>query len=61
MKRNDLDMKLWKYNKVTGLWDYVRNVTTENKNQWLEVFEKAEPKENFKLCRNKPNYILTSI
>lgn len=54
-------MKLWKYNKVTGLWDYVRNVTTENKNQWLEVFEKAEPKENFKLCRNKPNYILTSI
>ena len=47
-------MKLWKYNKITGYWIYIRSVTEETREQWLSIFQKDEPNEIFKLSKSKP-------
>lgn len=45
---------LWKYNKITGFWSHIRNVSPETKNDWLRVHMKDEPDEHFVVSRNKP-------
>jgi hypothetical protein len=47
-------LKLWKYNTITGYWNYVRDVTEETKKDWLDVFQKDEPSAIFKVLKNKP-------
>jgi hypothetical protein len=47
-------MTLWKYNKVTGYWVYVRGVTPETKKQWLDIYMQDEPDEMFKVSNHKP-------
>lgn len=47
-------MKLWKYNKITGLWQFVRSVTADNKDQWLQAFKHYEPMEIFVISQRKP-------
>ena len=51
-------MKLWKYNKTTGLWNYVRSVTEDTKDQWLNIFQKDEPSEYFKIATRKPKQVM---
>lgn len=46
---------LWRYNKTTGFWEWVRSCDTALSKQWLEVFKKDEPKAFFKLAKNRPN------
>ena len=48
-------LRLWKWGKITGLWRVERTVTEETAQDWLKVFEKLEPKEYFKLSKNKPS------
>jgi hypothetical protein len=45
---------LWKYNKRTGYWEHQRECELETAQRWLEVFQKDEPEELFKLSKNKP-------
>jgi hypothetical protein len=47
-------MTLWKYNKITGFWVSVRNVTPETQEEWLNIFMKDEPNETFKVSKHKP-------
>ena len=47
-------MRLWKYNKITGLWNVVRSVTTESAGEWLKVWQKDEPQETFVVLSRKP-------
>jgi hypothetical protein len=47
-------MKLWKYNKITGYWMYIRDVSEYNKSTWLYIYQKDEPNEKFKISKNKP-------
>jgi hypothetical protein len=47
-------MTLWKYNKVTGYWVYVRGVTPETQKQWLDIYMQDEPDEMFKVSNHKP-------
>lgn len=47
-------MKLWEFNKITGYWIFVRNVTPETKIQWLNIFKKDNPDGIYKVCKNKP-------
>jgi len=46
---------LWKYNRVTGYWDHQRGCAPETAQQWLEVFQRDEPQESFKLSRKRPS------
>jgi len=46
---------LWKYNKITGYWNLERQCAAETADQWLEVFQKDEPDEIFKLSLRKPS------
>ncbi len=46
---------LWKFNKVTGYWVYQRTCSEEEGSQWLKIFKSDEPKESFKLSKNKPS------
>ncbi|MGM1044853.1 MAG: hypothetical protein ACQEXX_01765 [Bacillota bacterium] len=50
-------MKLWRYNNITGYWDYVRDVTEETKKQWTVIFQKDEPNAIFKVSKSKPKTI----
>lgn len=45
---------LWKYNKTTGYWVLVRMCDNNTASQWLNVWQKDEPNEEFKLSKNKP-------
>ena len=47
-------IRLWKYNRVTGLWDYQRTVTPETADQWLAIFTRNAPRETFVLSRKMP-------
>lgn len=47
-------IKLWKYNRVTGLWDYQRTCEPGTGRDWLAVFRKDEPSETFILGTRKP-------
>jgi hypothetical protein len=47
-------MSLWKYNKTTGYWVYVRGVTPETQKQWLDIYMQDEPDEMFKVSNHKP-------
>lgn len=60
MRVSTKGLKLFKYNKNTGIWDYVRSVTKENANQWLSVFSKDEPSETFKLSKYPPKMRIKS-
>jgi hypothetical protein len=48
-------MKLWKYNRITGLWDFQRAVSPETADSWLAVFQKDQPQEYFRVSKNKPS------
>lgn len=45
---------LWKYNRITGLWDHQRTCAENTAQQWLEVFSKDEPHETFTLAKHRP-------
>lgn len=47
-------MKLWKLNKTTGYWQYVRDCDKQTAAQWLAIFQKDEPTEQFKISARKP-------
>lgn len=47
-------LSLWKYNKRTGYYDHVRNVTDETSAEWLRTFKEDEPGEDFKVSPKRP-------
>lgn len=47
--------KLWKYNKLTGYWVFIRECNIDTAKNWLEIFSNDEPKEKFMLSRKNPN------
>lgn len=47
-------MKLWKYNKRSGYYDLQRDVSESNANEWLNLFQKDEPNEEFVLSVKRP-------
>jgi len=47
-------MKLWKLNRITGYWQYVRDCEPATAAQWLAIFQQDEPDEQFKLSTRKP-------
>jgi hypothetical protein len=47
-------MRLWRYNRITGLWDYQRSCDEETAQQWLGVFRRDEPDETFALAKHRP-------
>lgn len=49
------ETKLWEYNPVTGYWTFIKSVSSENANQWLNIFKSDEPKKGFVLSKNKPS------
>jgi len=49
-------MRLWKYKKITGLWNVVRSVTPDTAVEWLKIWQKNEPKETFVISTRKPPF-----
>ena len=47
-------LRLWKYNRITGLWNVQRTVLPETKDEWLAIFRRDEPKETFVVSASKP-------
>lgn len=47
-------ISLWKYNKITGVWNYQRTCLVETSQQWLGIFQKDVPGETFKLSKYAP-------
>lgn len=47
-------IKLWRYNPITGYWDYERDCDDDTADQWLTVFQKDDPEGLFKLSKMKP-------
>ena len=45
---------LWKYNKVTGYWDYCRDCEKSTAQEWLKVWQEDEPEVIFKIAKNRP-------
>ena len=45
---------LWRRNRVTGYWVRERDVTPETQAQWLEIFKRDAPGEQFKISATKP-------
>ena len=55
-KKIDEDTKLWKYNRRSGYWDLQRTIANPHDEQkWLDIFQKDEPSETFKLSKNRPS------
>ena len=50
----DKQLLLWKYNKVTGYWEVMREVTLSTKDEWLSIYQADEPNELFKVSKTKP-------
>jgi hypothetical protein len=47
-------LRLWKYNKITGLWNVEREVTPATADEWLRVFKSDEPDATFKVSKSRP-------
>lgn len=47
---------LWRYNRITGYWDAERScITNATCEDWLNVYQKDEPQELFKVAVRKPS------
>lgn len=49
-------MRLWKYNRVTGYWRAVRDVTLETAQEWLTIWQRDEPGEVFTVSARRPSW-----
>lgn len=56
------DIKLWRYNNITGYWVFVRSFDMpENAEPYLDLYKKTEPVDqfghanHFVLAKNKPS------
>ena len=47
-------VNIWRYDKVTGYWNLVRDCYRENAKRWLEIFRQDEPDVTFKAQRRRP-------
>ena len=47
-------MNLWHYNTTTGYWVLQRACDPAEAEQWLAIFQKDEPRAQFKLAKRKP-------
>lgn len=48
-------IKLWKFNAITGYWDYQRTCNEDTAEEWLRLFRRDEPNESFKLTNRRPS------
>jgi hypothetical protein len=47
-------MNLYRYNRLSGIWDQQRTVAIDTANEWLAKFQRDEPEESFRVSRNTP-------
>jgi hypothetical protein len=45
---------LWKYNRITGLWNHQRICDESTAQEWLKIFSKDEPAETFVVAKHSP-------
>ena len=45
---------LWRYSRITGVWNYMRSCDSEQADMWLRIYQDDEPREFFKLSKKKP-------
>lgn len=53
----DAELRLWRYDKITGYWKVERTVSPETASQWLAIFQKDQPGETFKVSTSRPNSV----
>ena len=49
-------MNLWKFNRLSGLWDHQRTCNPDLATMWLQVFQGDEPGEFFELAKHRPKH-----
>lgn len=49
------NLRLWKFNRITGFWAVARSVTPETADEWLRRWQHDEPNEFFVVSKNKPS------
>jgi hypothetical protein len=45
---------IYRFNHITGYWQHVRNVSSDNAQDWLRAFQNDEPACVFVLSYRKP-------
>jgi hypothetical protein len=61
VEREDNEIGLWQYNNITGYWKLGRMCNLDTADQWLKVWQKDDPKDQwghaifYKLSKNRPN------
>ena len=53
-------IKLWRYNYITGYWQFIRKCEDDVAMQWLAIFQSDSPNDVFKLSKIKPQNRLKS-
>ena len=48
---------LWKGDTTSGLWRHQRNCLLSESEKWLKIFQSDDPKNVYKLSKNKPSGI----
>lgn len=49
--------KIWRFNRITGSWVFVRDCSPDNTQAWLEIFKGDEPDERFVVSARRPRTI----
>lgn len=49
-----MNTRLWKYNKVTGYWVFVRSCLKETAAEWLAIHQNDDTGATYKLSKGKP-------
>lgn len=47
-------LQLWKFNRTTGMWSAVRDVSPDTQDTWLKTFREDEPNEIFEVAAKRP-------
>lgn len=45
---------IWRWNRIGGHWDLVRDSYLENVDNWLRIFRGDHPAETFKAAKKRP-------
>ena len=54
-------ISLWRYNYITGYWQFIRKCEEDTAFTWLAIFQNDSPNDVFKLSKVKPQNKLKNM
>lgn len=47
-------LALYSYNRIRGTWEHERNVHPDTAEQWLAIFRKSKPDDEYVISNRRP-------